>query len=174
MLRTASRFRLLASLVFVISLCGFLGMRWVADTRISAARPSIPAIDTSASETMAAYDSAHTRTKPVVRGEEAERYSGIAARLMSLLDKKNRSLPADAEKEISAALANHEKWVEEFFHELHSPDSAIETDDAEEAGAGIISGLAQTFWGDPIEGVPVTATRREYFRTTTSVAPDEA
>ena len=58
MLRAAPRFQYLASLVFVVSLCAFLGMRWVAETRSNSAHPATPAVESTAYETTAADDSA--------------------------------------------------------------------------------------------------------------------
>jgi hypothetical protein len=161
--------------VFVISLCAFLGLRWVADKETGFVHPSGPGISTPLSETSAADASAHELPKSVVHREQHDRHTGTGAGLMRLLGEADRQYPSGAEKEMSAAaVAEREAWVEELFFELHSPESATGTADAVAAWIGVISGVAQTFWGNPVEGVQVTATRREYFRITASVARDSA
>jgi hypothetical protein len=150
-------------------------MRWVANSEIRSAHSSDSGFDTSHSETMAAYSAARAPIRPVDRDEESERPSGFVAGLMDLLDQADKSLPADDEKEMSAAdLAEHAEWIEEFFFELHSPEAVTAADDAQEAGFGIISGHARTLSGYPVEGAQVTATLRQYSRTPASVARGSA
>ena len=165
------RFRTLASFVFLVSLFGYLGMRWVAETRTSSAHLSPPAVESSLNNAAAAHDSGSARppAKPAAGSEDPEQPSGFVARLFGLLDRDDQPPPADAQNEMSpAALADHAEWVEEFFVELHSPDTMTTADATEEAGVGIISGIAQTSWGNPVEGVLVMAKRREYFRSADS------
>src|SRR5210317_1588486 len=154
------RFRTLASFVFLVSLFGYLGMRWVAETRTSSAHLSPPAVESSLNNAAAAHDSGSARppAKPAAGSEDPEQPSGFVARLLGLLDRDDQPPPADAQNEMSpAALADHAEWVEEFFVELHSPDTMTTADATEEAGVGINSGIAQTSWGNPVEGVLVMA-----------------
>jgi hypothetical protein len=89
---------------------------------------------------------------------------------MRLLVEEEQQLDSDPEREMSAAApAEYAEWVEKFFLELHSPESVVVTDNVERGAPGIISGVAQTSWGNPIEGIRVTATLREYFRANSSV-----
>jgi hypothetical protein len=173
MLTSAANFRILASIVFVVSLFGYLGMRWAAETNVGSTPLSTPAVESSIDEATAASDAARPPVKQAAGSGEPGQPSGFVARLFGLLDREDR--PQRVDEELSpAAAADHAEWVEEYFVQLHSPDTTTATDSAAETGVGIISGLAQTSWGNPVEGVVVTAKRREYFRNATSDARDNA
>lgn len=148
----------LASLVVMVSFLGFLGMRMAADMRASSTQPPHLVSDTQVSEKTAGA---------LTRDAQPEPRLGIVARLMRALEDAGQQPPAVAGEEISAAaLAEHAEWVEEYFFELHSLETMTMADQAEVAGLGIISGRVRTLPGYPVEGIPVIATLREYFRNT--------
>jgi len=172
--RTASgftSFQFLAAVLFVVSFALFMALQYRAASSDSAAGVSEPAAMATNDFIADTPDVPESRIGPAVTNDESRQDSGIRAMLARLFNDADESPYADAELTDSFTAAEHAEWVEELYIQLNSPEplvwDAVET-------APVISGRVLTQSGSPVEGIEVTARFRDYFKTTDSLARNNA
>ena len=161
-------------IVLVISVAGFLAYQhWQTndaavhgDARITALADA----DAGAKTTDRDASSLH-----VIEDRQAS--NGVQSFFAKLFSDDDDATPPVTEQAYAVqqySAAEHTEWVGTFYTELYSPGQPNEVAPPAEEVVPVISGRVLTQHGMPVEGIEVTASFRDYFKTTDSIARKKA